>query len=451
MSKVVYIPVEKKNRELQSKLLVSLGLLDGGADVVLGVQKAVFAMASLGPPGVIFYKGLNKVQHDYMTIMARAGHAAAAIDEESLASSDPKFLMLNCWVEIASAVTKVLCQGDVQRRALIDLRGVAPDQLVVTGNPRIDLLRPPFTDMISANVEEIRREHGRFVLINTDYGSINGATMDLEGFREMLVKVGYVDPTLPEDLELMEDRVIHDRNAMASVEAFILAMAKRSPGRKLILRPHPTESDAAWRDLSARVNNLTVITGTRAPEWILAADCLVQTGCTTGVEAAVLGTPTIGMVCQPDGILHPGLILTHRINPVLRSVEAVVDAIARLDADEAPEFGAHREEKRRLLEPHVYIGADDFAFETISRVILDMAHGQPGAAGQGIARISGGLDRQLRQNVTRAQFQDAYFSREEVETGLMCFSAALGRPWRGAVRDLGWGVYVLSGDHGEAA
>lgn len=451
MSKFVYIPVEKKTRELQSKILVALGLVEGGANVVVGFQKAVFAVASMAPRGVIFYKGLNKVQHEYMTVMARAGHAAVAIDEESLASSDSKFLMLNCWSDIAQAATRILCQGEVQRRALIDFRGAAPDQLVVTGNPRIDLLRPPFTDMIRLDVENIRREQGRFVLINTDYGSINGATMTLDGFREMLVRVGYVDPTSPEDLELMEDRVIHDRNAMASVEALVLAMNTRMPERKLILRPHPTESDAPWRELAARVGNLTVVTGSRAPEWILAADCLIQTGCTTGVEAAVLGTPTIGMVCQPEGIVHPDLILTHRINPVMRSIDDVVDAIARLDAGVAPELEARAEDKRRLLEPHVRIDPEEFAYEKIARVILDMLAAQPDAAWRDISVIEPGVDRQLRQNVTRANFQDAFFSRAELEAELNRASATLGRPWRGSVRDLGWGVYALSADRDVAA
>jgi surface carbohydrate biosynthesis protein len=448
VSRFVYIPVEKKNRELQSKVLVALALLEGGANVVLGFQKAVFALASQGPPGVIFYKGLNKVQHDYMTAMARAGHAAVAIDEESLASSDPKFLMLNCWPEIAGSVTKVLCQGDVQRQALIDLRGMAPDQLVITGNARIDLLRPPFTDMIRATADEIRRVHGRFVLINTDYGSINNATMDLEGFREILVKVGYVDPTSPEDLDLMEDRVAHDQNAMASVEAFILAMEKAAPDRKLILRPHPTESGTHWRDLASRVSNLTVVTGTRAPEWIMAADCLIQTGCTTGVEAAILGTPTMGMVCQPDEIVHPSLILTHQVNPVVRSVEAAVDGIARLDAGTAPELAAHSDEKRRLLEPHVHIAAGEFAYRKASQVILELLAVKPSMAGQGVSEISAELDKRLRQSVTRANFQDAFFDLGEVEAELFRLSAALGGAWDGTVRDLGWGAYALSREPG---
>ena len=446
MSKFVYIPVEKKNRELQSKLLVSLGLVECGVEVVIGFQKAVFAVASMAPPGVIFFKGLNKVQHNYMTVMARANHAAVAIDEESLATADPKHLMLNCYSDIAGSAIKVLCQGEVQRRALVDIRGLAPDQLVVTGNPRIDLLRPPFTDMISSTVEEIRREHGQFILINTDYGSINGATMNLDGFREMLVKVGYVDPTSPENLELMEDRVNHDRNAMASVEAFILAMHKRAPGLKLMLRPHPTESDTIWRELAERVGNLTVITESRAPEWILAADCMVQTGCTTGVEAFILGTPTLGMVCQPEGIVHPDLFLTHRINPVLRSVNDVVDAIIRLYAGEAPELEARAEDKRWLLEQHVHIDSEEFAYEKIVRVILEMLERRPDATVRRIPEIDAAVDGQLRQNVTRSSFQDAFFDCAEVEAELIRYSAALGRPWRGSVRELGWGVYALSAD-----
>lgn len=444
MNDIVYIPIEKKNREILAKILVSIDLVENGVAVVLGVQKAVHAVASIGRPGVIFYKGLNKVQHDQMEVMARAGHDAVAIDEESLASWDAKFLTLNCWRDIARSVSSVFCQGTIQHDALGRYRGLSRDQLVITGNPRIDLLRPPFVGMFEAKVEEIRRVHGRFVLINTDYGSINGAHMDLEEFRRMAAKIGYFDPESSEDQDLMEDRVTHDRNAMKSIEEFIHAMARSDPGRKLILRPHPTESDKIWRDLAARVENLTVVTETSAPEWILAADCLIQTGCTTGVEAAILGTPTIGLVRQPEGILHPGLILTHKINPTVSSVDDAVDAVRRLSLGDAPEFEARTESKRRLLQPHVDIDPNVFAYQKISNGILSRTSGLGSTRHEDIPSIDHEVDKILRATVTRRQYVDAYFSLEELNILLAQVATARGKEWQGAVRDLGWGVYAIS-------
>ncbi|MDA9976111.1 hypothetical protein N9F34_04780, partial [Alphaproteobacteria bacterium] len=99
---------------------------------------------------------------------------------------------------------------------------------------------------------------------------------------------------------------------------FVRAMNSQLPDCRLTLRPHPTEESEICQDLAKEVSNLTVITNTNAVDWILTADSLIQTGCTSGVEAAVLGTPTIGIVWQPEEFVHPRVRLSNRINPVVR-------------------------------------------------------------------------------------------------------------------------------------
>jgi surface carbohydrate biosynthesis protein len=343
-------------------------------------------------------------------------------------------------------VFKVFCQGEVHRDALFELRNFQSDQLVVTGNSRVDLLRRPFLDaLLPIRAKEIRDRHGPFVLINSDGSGLNQKKgQDLDKYRQILVQIGWVDPTTEYGVTMMEDHISHEINNTKAIREFITTMNRVMPARKIVLRPHPGEDPAQWNHLAQEVGNLTIITNTEAAEWILAADVLVQTGCTTGVEAAVIGTPTIGLVVQPETVIHPDMLLTHRINPVVRSVEEAVDAIKELDRGEYRRYGARLEEKWDLLRSHIDIDSSHYAFEKIANIMTDLLSGRPEVRQPQSLSMGDRMDGLLRKNVSKSVYHDAYFSQEEIETRLRSIAETRETGTRASVRDLGWGMYVLT-------
>jgi len=215
--KIVYIPIEKKNRELNSKLLIAHALTRAGVTVILGVDRVLFSYAANFPLGMMYFKGLNKVQFEIMTTISNLGYTVVATDEEALGSSDPAYIMQDCWPGTRQIVSKIFSQGEVHRRALMDLRDFTCNQVIITGNARVDLLRPPFSNMLTAQVAAIRARHGRFVLINTDFSSVNGRFSNLDVYCQSLIDIGWIDPSKVEDVALMEDHLSYDRGNMAAV------------------------------------------------------------------------------------------------------------------------------------------------------------------------------------------------------------------------------------------
>ena len=61
----------------------------------------------------------------------------------------------------------------------------------------------------------------------------------------------------------------------------------------MVVRPHPTENHAIWNALAARYDHLHVANDGNIIPWLMAAQALIANSCTTQVEAAVLGTPTV--------------------------------------------------------------------------------------------------------------------------------------------------------------
>jgi len=303
LNRVVYIPIEKKNRELFSKLLIASELVNRDIDVVLGFYHAIFANASSFPPGVMYFKGLNKVQYEFMELMRRAGHTIVATDEEALGSVDFEFSMRDCWRDARQLVDRVYCQGLAHREGLVRFRGFQLDQLPVTGNSRIDLLRPPFRTRIEQEADHIRRQTGPFVLVYSDSVAVNSRTFDEAKYRDALVEIGWMDPDSKDDWDIFLDHLEHDRNNMSAIRDLLIRF-RDFPERKVVLRPHPDEDVSTWTKFAEESPNLSVVSGTEALPWMMASDCVIQTGCTTGVEAAVLGVPCIGLIRQPSGVRY---------------------------------------------------------------------------------------------------------------------------------------------------
>ena len=69
-----------------------------------------------------------------------------------------------------------------------------------------------------------------------------------------------------------------------------------NPNQNLLIRPHPSEEQETYTRFSRKYPNVEVVNnqGSARP-WILASDILIQTGCTTGAEAAAMSHPTISI------------------------------------------------------------------------------------------------------------------------------------------------------------
>lgn len=69
--------------------------------------------------------------------------------------------------------------------------------------------------------------------------------------------------------------------------------AKAFPNQQFILRPHPTADPRWWLERLADLRNFHVIYHKSVDPWILSARCLLSTGCTTAIQAAIAGIPVI--------------------------------------------------------------------------------------------------------------------------------------------------------------
>ena len=96
-------------------------------------------------------------------------------------------------------------------------------RIAVTGNPRIDLFRPALLDGIRENSARIRREHGRFILFNLNYTTINSNRGDTLDYFDTCVKARVYRPNDATDDRLFRDLIQWEYdNLGAMTQAIVL-------------------------------------------------------------------------------------------------------------------------------------------------------------------------------------------------------------------------------------
>ena len=301
--KVIYLPCEIKTRELDSRVELLKALT--GCTVVIGQQWDLFANAQNLPTGVILFKTVNRIQGANMAAWKAAGHKVAALDEESLIADGPTALV--------SAVSRLamencdlfLAHSHGQAEAISSIYNT-PVQVV--GNQRLDLCRG---DSFKAEGDEIRAKHGKFILINTNYGIINSVWGGHSGAAKIAQQAGMLDTE--DQRKEFQATALWERENMVEIYKFI----QNAPqSLKIILRPHPAENAAHWK----AIPGIEVVTGTNPLPWLYGAEIVIHTGCTTGLESALMGKDSINIeVSKP-----PVAQFIDRINPTVVTADAAL-------------------------------------------------------------------------------------------------------------------------------
>ncbi len=302
------LPIVVAKRELDGRLLLALCAAARGHPAIVGPRRAL-----LGAPGPAIYLNHTMRVARAADAAARLGHAVIALDEEGLVRF-PDAVQRSRMDPGAFQTPRLLFAWGRSNanywRSLPEYPGTPVE---ITGNPRADLLRPQTRAMYATDVAQLRARHGRFVLFNTNFSFVNHFNPEFYKRPETAVADG-----LTRHKQALFDRF----RALAPELARAIAPAR------LVIRPHPSEAAAPWRQAVAGLNNAVVFNDGTVPPWLIAAEAVVHNGCTTAVEARILGRPVIAY--RPVSAPEYDLELPNRLSEAYARPNDVVDRIVAI-------------------------------------------------------------------------------------------------------------------------
>lgn len=285
------VPIETKFREIDAKIYMSCVAAEAGFSIVVGDQNEILSSLARLPRGLYLDKSIARTRVRQFQRLDKLGFRIAAWCEEGLVYRN-RDAYLNERVAPA-AFERVDAFFAWGRKQADDIRGVLPDparRIIETGNPRFDLLRPSLREYYRPEAEALRRQHGQFILINTNFARFNhfyGRDRILEILRERGSIRDAADEAFFRGWIDFLGSVFH------SFEDMLPCLSRAFPELTIVVRPHPSENHERWKEIARDLPNVRVIYEGNVVPWLLAAEVSIHNSCTTGLEAALLDRPVI--------------------------------------------------------------------------------------------------------------------------------------------------------------
>ena len=292
------IPVENQVRELDAKLLLACMAAERGYPVLLGSRAYCHFAAAATPRGVYLAKSMRGMSSSMFKILRLLGHEIVSWEEEALVHPPPDIYF---GLRLSPATIRLASHIFAWGRENADLLRQYPHlpaklPVHVTGNPRGDLLRPELRPYFDEEVARLRRKHGDFLLINTNFSDVNPFLPAIGLFLPSSgpgAKPRFGQAGKGMSLEFAQGLEQHKRRLLAAFLELIPALRRAFPEQTIVLRPHPGESHQVYRRLARQCQRVRVLNQGNVVPWLLAAKALLHNGCTTGLEAYLLGVPAI--------------------------------------------------------------------------------------------------------------------------------------------------------------
>jgi len=377
MKPTLVIPVENQVRELDPKLLLACIAARRGFPSIIGPRREVEIRIDLFPWSMYLSKSMT-IRSLLMFYMTRKlDHGIVTWDEEALVHLPADtYFSRRLSPRAIRYVSHLFAWGEDNAELWRHYPALPPGVPIhVTGNPRSDLLRPEMRRFYQDEVEALRKTHGDFILVNTNFNHVNAFYPGLNLFKP--TKRRGERPKFGRGARGMsrgyaEGLRDHKQAIFEHFQRLIPALERAFPEHTIVVRPHPTERQEVYRRIAAQCSRVRVSNEGNVVPWLLAAKALVHNGCTTGVEAYVLRVPAVSYRATVNDTYDYGFYrLPNLVSHQCFTFEELRATLGRILSGElGPADG---DERRTLIDRHLAGLEGPMACERIVDVIEEIA------------------------------------------------------------------------------
>lgn len=320
--KWLLLPVETKHREFDAKLWQGCCAAERGYGVIIGDMEEVYEQYLALPRGVLLDKTIEPRKTKTLRRLHRAGYRLCVNDEEALLAYNypDRYLDSRLNREVMGMTDLYFTWGERQAELIREAYPEYAERVHTVGNPRVDLLVSELRGLYSKDADDIRDRLGRYILLPSNFCDvlhINGPDFRLKQARS----AGLVRDEA--DVRLHVERRAHRERVLAAFVGALEAMRERFPDHALVVRPHPADDSSQWLRLVGHIDRCHVLHEGTAIPWLLGADAIFHNGCTTAVEAFLLGKQPISYHPFWDDRFE--YHFQTKVGPSVDSIEALLD------------------------------------------------------------------------------------------------------------------------------
>ena len=282
-----YVPIEIKNREFYSRLLLSLEACKKyGWNIFFGFRGHVNYFAQNYTPG--FYLGLGSINvfDNLFLSIKKNGTKILLSDEEGLVVyKEEYYKKFKVSKKIIKIVDLIFTWGNKNTNILKKNFNIK-NKIITSGNPRMDLLTKPFCKIYNKEVKIIKKKYKNFYLICTNF-SYNNYFDKKYKYSQILKKRNFFKSSSDfkkwRDYEKIKDKIFFE------LICFLKETKKVKGNVSFVIRCHPSENHEIYQKIQKEYPNIYFDNSYSVHPWILACKGIINHYCTTTFEGLMCG------------------------------------------------------------------------------------------------------------------------------------------------------------------
>ncbi len=297
MKKIVFLPVETEVREIDAKLVMASKIVDENTTCFLGQHNVLNQIASLFNGGVymgknIFLENMNSNNEIY-ELYKNNNFSILWNHEEGAIYGGSKDIWKNELKEILDPNRlkeddMILCWGSFQKEYYESYNSNTPIKIV--GGYRLDLGKESDLRALLKSTNRVKERD--YILVDTNCSWGNHFIPHQQEYKisQERAETSDCDHYTKHNLVRLLSEDLIKIGFFCNLISYLL---ENHPTKKIILRPHPTESLSFYENVFHGFSNIKITKDYSAIEWIENCSVLIQSGCTTALEAYFLEKPIV--------------------------------------------------------------------------------------------------------------------------------------------------------------
>ncbi len=366
------IPVENQVRELEPKILLACIGARRGFECLIGSRLEVDFHIAKFPRGIYLSKSMTARSVKMFRIMRMLGHRITVWDEEALVHPPAEtYFTRRLSAAAIRRVSHLFAWGEENTALWRSYPDYPGTPIHITGNPRGDMLRPELQEYYRKEVDRLKQQYGDFLLVNTNFGTVNAFNPGQNLFVEGVKGSGrreYGRGAVGMRREYAEGLSAHKQALFEAFLQVIPRLERTFPGLNIVIRPHPVEDPTPYHRIAEHNSRVQVDNCGNVIPWLMAGKALIHNGCTTGVEAYMLGTPAIAYRPSVDRYFDSEVFgLPNRLSHQCFDFDELVGMLNQIL--EGTRGAAGGDERKALFSPYLTAGDGRLASERIVDVL----------------------------------------------------------------------------------
>ena len=371
----ILFPIESISREIDYKLVLAAMCSDEGV-VYIAQHDYLYYVSKFMSGGTYLGKNLFAINTDGTwksrhTTLKKRGFSIVYLDEEGAVywgDEETWRRRLNKRINV-DEINKddyICTWGSFQKQHYTNVTKALPDNIVVTGHPRFDLLQGKYSKIYQEDVNKIKSKYGEFILIPTAFAWFNNAQGHKDSFSKRW-SFSY-DNSIEAKKEQIGNWSYSGKTFCSYVE-MVLYLSTEFPKVNIIVRPHPSEDTSVYEHIFSDIKNIYLISNGGITSWILACKLLIQDGCTTAVEGRMANKPTISF--QPIDELKYEMFLPSVVSIKAKTVSETIELTKKVFSQENFNIDLIQDKKAFSLLDNLKPGRASDSFEIISSLLTN--------------------------------------------------------------------------------